>query len=87
MANRVEIKVRQQFFDDFMKCVEALNQFFQSGFKTKNFPMIEDEDDVEPTILNILKWMDLINPTWIDNTEQVEDAVEKINKTFEDKEE
>lgn len=81
---RVEIKVKPQYFDDFTKCVDALNSFFQSGYKTKNFPMIDEEDDVEPVILHILKWMDLINPTWIDNSEKVEDAVDTLRKISDD---
>ena len=75
-----EMKVNNLYFTNFQKCVDALNAFFQSGYKTKNFPMIEDEDSVEPTILHIMKWIDQVNPTWIDDSEKIEDALESINK-------
>ena len=32
------IKVNNMYFVNFMKCVDALNSFFSSGYKTKNFP-------------------------------------------------
>lgn len=75
----MEIKVKDLFFKDFMKCVDALNAFFSSEYKIKNFPMIEDEDDsVESTIYNIMKWMDSVDPTWIDNPDKIEESIVKI---------
>jgi hypothetical protein len=75
----MEIKVKDLFFKDFMKCVDALNAFFSSEYKVKNFPMIEDEDDsIESTIYNIMKWMDSVDPTWIDNPDKIEESINKI---------
>ena len=77
------IKVNNMYFVNFMKCVDALNSFFSSGYKTKNFPMIEDEDDIEPTILHIIKMMNNIDPAWIDNAEKIEDVIDTINRSTE----
>ena len=80
----IQIKVRNHYFTNFMKCTNALNEFFSSGYQTKNFPMIEDDDDVEPSMLHILKMMDMIDPTWIDNPENIETSIEEINDATKD---
>lgn len=81
----IQITVKNTYFTNFAKCVESLNAFFQSEYKTKNFPMLDEDDvEVEPTILGILKWMESIDPTWIDDTSKIEDALQEIHKALDE---
>lgn len=78
MAN-VSIRVKDIYFKNFMKAVDSLNQFFQSNYKVKNFPMLDDDDNAELVIQNVLTWMDRINPQWIDNPDLIAESLDKID--------
>jgi len=81
----IQITVKNTYFTNFAKCVESLNAFFQSEYKTKNFPMLDEDDvEIEPTMLGILKWMESIDPTWIDDTSKIEDALQEIHKALDE---
>ena len=80
----MQITIRKEYFDNIETATNSLNNFFGSGFKTKNFPMIESNEQLDASVLSILSWMNNVDPTWIDGTDKVESAIERINQFAED---
>lgn len=77
---KVQFQVDDTYFQNIAKSIDSLNSFFSSDFKINNFPSIDDdEDDIEPVIGSIIRWMNYINPTWINDSNKIDDAIDRIN--------
>lgn len=74
-----EIKIQQSYFDNIQAAIDGLNGFFTSNFSVKNFPVLNGEVEIDGTILDILEYIDAVNPTWLQDPSKVEDVVEDIN--------
>ena len=87
MAEATRIVIKQEYFDNIKVAIDSLNNFFGSNFKTKNFPMIDSNEQLDASMLSILSWMNNVDPTWIEDTEKLNDVIDKINDAAENNEE
>ena len=82
-----QIIIKKAYFDNIKLCIDAINEFFSSQFTTKNFPSVESELDVDPTINSILTLLDFVEPSWIDNQDKVDACIAELNEALEKAEE
>jgi len=77
----IQVKVEESYFKNIEKAVDSLNRFFSSNFKQKDFPIDDDDDDMdlEPCLLRIMRYLNYINPSWVDDQSEMEDTIEKIH--------
>lgn len=77
----IQVKVEESYFKNIEKAVDSLNRFFSSNFKQKDFPIDDDDDDIdlEPCLLRIMRYLNYINPSWMDDQSEMEDTIEKIH--------
>ena len=80
MSKELTIKVREEYFQNMKNAADALNQFFSSNFKNKNFPMVDEdnEEELEPCLFHILSWMNRLDTALINDSEQVEQIIDQI---------
>lgn len=81
-----QIIIKRAYFDNIKLTIDAINEFFSSQFKTKNFPSIESDTDVDVVIGNIVELLNHVEPSWVDNPDKVDAAVESINESLEENE-
>lgn len=79
MADATKIIIKQEYFDNIKVAIDSLNTFFGSNFKTKNFPMLDSNDQLDGTMMSILSWMNNVDPSLVENTEQMNQVIDKIN--------
>lgn len=77
MAN--EIIINKRYFDNIEKAVTSLNEFFSSNFKNKNFVNIDEDTDLDEGVRHCMSIMNDVDPTWITDPENANEAVDKIN--------
>ena len=82
-----QIIIKKAYFDNIKISIDAINEFFSSQFKVKNFPSIESDVDVDPTINSILTLLDFVEPSWIDNPDKVDACISELNDALEKAEE
>ena len=79
MADATKIIIKQEYFDNIKVAIDSLNTFFGSNFKTKNFPMLDSNDQLDGTMMSILSWMNNVDPSLVENAEQMNQVIDKIN--------
>ena len=82
-----QIIIKKAYFDNIKVSIDAINEFFSSQFKVKNFPSIESELDIDPTINSILSLLDFVEPSWIDNQDKVDACIGELNDQLQQAEE
>ena len=63
MENAIIIK--QSYFDGNKAAVNALNEYFSSGFETKHFSDVYENYDVDPSLERIINRLDAVDHTWL----------------------
>ena len=79
-----QIIIKRAYFDNIKITIDAINEFFSSQFKTKNFPSIESDTDIDIIINDIVEYLNNVEPSWIDNPDKIDAAVESINESIEE---
>ncbi len=77
MENAIIIK--QSYFSGIKVAIDALNEFFSSGFETKNFPTVGEDYDLDPTIERLITRLDAVDPTWLKDDAKFNEIVHMIN--------
>lgn len=87
MSDNMQIIIKKSYFDNIQTVINSLNSFFSSNFKTKDFPIVDGDFQLDGTVMNILSWLNNVEPTWIENPEKIEqildglkDIEEEVNK-------
>lgn len=73
------IIIKQEYFTNIQTAINSLNDFFTSGFKNKNFPVLDGDYQLEPTIERIVSRLNGVDPTWMEDSNKVHDIVETIS--------
>ena len=71
-----QIIIKQSYFDNIKTAVDSINQFFDSSLETKNFPT--DTTGLDWGILNIIKLMEDLDPSYVSDNQKYEDTIEMI---------
>lgn len=80
MAENIIIK--QEYFTNIQTAINSLNEFFTSGFKTKNFPVLDGDYQLEPTIERIISRLNGVDPTWLEDSNKVNDIIKTIGENI-----
>ena len=71
-----QIIIKQQYFDNIKTAVDAINQFFDSGFETKNFPA--DKTTTDWAIANIIDMIEDLDPVYVSDADKMNLVIEDI---------
>lgn len=72
------IVVEASYFSNIEVAIKAINDFFGSGFKNQNFPMLNDDFELDSNIQSFINTFKKVSPNWITNPENVENAITVI---------
>lgn len=72
----MQIVINQSYFDNIKVAINAMNNFFSSGFKTKAFPVVNNDFQLDRILSRTLSWLNNIEPSWIDDPNK---AIETLN--------
>lgn len=61
----MQIIISKTYFDNIKVAIDAMNNFFASGFKTKSFPVVNDNFQLDRILSRTLSWLNNIEPSWI----------------------
>lgn len=76
------IIIKQSYFTNIQTAINSLNEFCSSGFKVKNFPVLDGDFQLDPTIERILSRLDSVDPTWLEDEEKLNGVIEMINENI-----
>lgn len=72
----MQIVINKSYFDNIKVAINAMNNFFASGFKTKAFPVVNNDFQLDRILSRTLSWLNNIEPSWIDDPNK---AIETLN--------
>jgi len=81
----MQIVIKKTYFDNIKVAIDAMNKFFASSFKTKAFPVVNDEFQLDRIISRTISWLDNIEPEWVDNPQKAMDALNGLRETIGEK--
>ena len=73
----VLFRIDEEYKKNMEKIVEIFKRWLESDCKQKNFPS-PDDDDLDPAIAHILKYIDCVEPSWLDDSSNVEQSMSEI---------
>lgn len=74
----MQIVVDKSYFDNIKIAIDAMNNFFASGFKTKDFPVVNNDFQLDRILSRTLSWLNNIEPSWVDDPKKAVDALETL---------
>ena len=72
-----QIIIKQSYFDNIKIAVDGINQFFESGFTVKNFPV--DSEDLDWAVGNIVELMEDLDPVYVSDNAKMSEVVDDIH--------
>ena len=74
------MQVDPEYIEQIKIAVDAIHKFVDSGFKKKDFPMIDEDnsEELEPCLFHMLTWFNRIDPSWFHDGSRVDDALDEI---------
>lgn len=76
------IIIKQSYFTNIQTAINSLNEFCSSGFKVKNFPILDGDFQLDPMLERILSRLDSVDPTWLEDEGKLNGVIEMINETI-----
>lgn len=77
------IIIKQSYFTNIQTSINSINEFFSSQFKTKNFPVLDEGLDVDPTVERILSRLNAVDSSWVFDENKFQDMLNTINSELE----
>ena len=84
MANENQIVIRKEYFDNINTVITSINSFFSSNFKNKNFPVVDETFQTDTVVMEIISWLNNVEPSWIDNYDKIEEVLNGIIEATKD---
>jgi len=72
----MQIVINKRYFDNIKVAIDSMNNFFASGFKTKSFPVVDNDFELDRIMARTLSWLNNVEPSWIEDPNK---AVETLN--------
>lgn len=78
MASQIVIK--KTYFDNIKVAIDAMNKFFSSNFKTKAFPVVNNDFQLDRIIARTLSWLNNVEPSWVDDPNQAAKTLQGLKE-------
>lgn len=72
--------IKKTYFDNIRVAIDAMNKFFASSFKTKAFPVVNDDFQLDRIVARTLSWLNNVEPEWVDNPQKAVETLEKLKE-------
>lgn len=76
------IIIKQSYFTNIQTAINSLNEFCSSGFRVKNFPVLDGDFQLDPLLERILSRLDSVDPTWLEDEGKLNGIIEMINENI-----
>lgn len=76
------IIIKQSYFTNIQTAINSLNEFCSSGFKVKNFPVLDGDFQLDPMLERIISRLDGVDPTWLEDEGKMNAIIEQINENI-----
>ena len=74
------IVIKKSYFNNIETAVNAINQFVQSNYTAKNFPMLDNTSNMDSSITRILGIMNSVEPDWISDPSALDGVIASVNE-------
>lgn len=82
MARNIIIK--QTYFTGIQTAINSLNDFFASGFKTRNFPVLDGDFQLDPSVERVISFLSNVDPTWLEDENKLRDILDTISDSLQE---
>ena len=72
------IVIKKEYFDNISTAIEAMNKFFESNYKTKSFPVVNNDFQLDRIIARTISWLNNVEPSWVTNPKNAEIALKNL---------
>lgn len=76
----MQIVINKTYFDNIKVAIDAMNNFFASGFKTKSFPVVNNDFELDRILTRTMSWLNNVEPSWIENPNNAVQALETLKQ-------
>ena len=74
-----QIVIKKSYFNNIETAVNAINEFVQSGYKSKNFPKLNwQADDI--AVSQIVNLFETVDPEWISNPSAIDNTITDVTE-------
>lgn len=73
------IVIKKSYFNNIETAVSAINEFIESKYKVKNFPMLDGTSDMDYTMKSILSMINSVEPKWISDPPALASAIDSVS--------
>ena len=78
-----KIIIKQSYFTNIQTAINCINEFFSSQFKTKNFPVLDEGMDLDPTVERIISRLNAVDSSWVFDENKFQDMINLMNEEIE----
>ena len=75
-----DIIIKQEYFTGIESAINSINNFFSSGFKTRDFPVLDENVTLEPTVEKIITRLSSVDPLWLSDENKFNEIIAMINE-------
>lgn len=75
-----KIIINKEYFDNVATAINSINDFISSNFTNKNFPTVEDDVQLDGTLLSILSWLNNVDPELVQDPDNLNQLLEEISE-------
>ena len=75
-----KIIINKEYFDNVATAINSINDFISSNFTNKNFPTVEDDVQLDGTLLGILSWLNNVDPELVQDPDNLNQLLEEISE-------
>lgn len=75
-----KIIINKEYFDNVATAINSINDFISSNFTNKNFPTVEDDVQLDGTLLGILSWLNNVDPELVQDPDNLNQLLEEVSE-------
>ena len=79
-----QIIIKQNYFDQIKRAVDAINEFFSSDFSKKNFSFLIEDEGLDFTIKKMIQSFDDVDQSFISDPSAIDKVLDDIKEKTDD---
>ena len=76
----MQIVIDKTYFENIKIAIDAMNNFFASNFKTKAFPVVNNDFELDRILSRTISWLNNIEPSWVDDPNKAVETLEQLKE-------